>query len=151
MCLQESPTRLDTNWLAQLQWLARILKFQIYMIKHEILDPMKLSPTCQPTKQIFFFLMGLFYGLTLVHRQKAKLSTRSDLVANIWHQRYKLIYSNIKPNINKIIRSNILKILILAEAIRTTVVPIRILIRTTIMPIRILIRMTEMWLMLCVA
>ena len=39
-----------------------------------------LSPTCQPIKQIFF-LMGLFYGLTQVHRQKAKLSTRSG-----WHQ-----------------------------------------------------------------
>ena len=38
-----------------------------------------------------------------------------------------------------------------AEAIRTTVVPIRILIRTTVMPIRILIRTTEMWLMICVA
>ena len=29
----------------------------------------------QPTKQIFF-LMRLFYGLTPVHSQKAKLSTR---------------------------------------------------------------------------
>ena len=38
-----------------------------------------------------------------------------------------------------------------AEAIRTTVVPIRIHIRTTVVPIRILIRMTEMWLMICVA
>ena len=34
------------------------------------------SPTSQPTKQIFF-LMGLFYGLTPVHRRKAKVSTRS--------------------------------------------------------------------------
>ena len=32
--------------------------------------------TYQPTKQTFF-LMGLFYGLTPVHNQKAKLSTRS--------------------------------------------------------------------------
>ena len=33
-----------------------------------------------------------------------------------------------------------------AEALRTTIVPIRILIRTTVVPIRILIRTTEMWL-----
>ena len=36
----------------------------------------------------------------------------------------------------------------MAEAIRTTVVLIRILIRTTVVPIRILIRTTEMWLMI---
>ena len=33
------------------------------------------SPTSQPTKQIF--TDGLIYRLTPVHRQKAKLSTRS--------------------------------------------------------------------------
>ena len=38
----------------------------------------------------------------------------------------------------------------LAEAIRTTVVPISILIRTTVVPTRILIRTTGMWLMICV-
>ena len=35
------------------------------------------------------------------------------------------------------------KVFAMAEAIRTTVVPIRILIRTTVVPIRILIRTTE--------
>ena len=32
MCLRESPTRQDTNWPAQLQRPARILKFQIYKL-----------------------------------------------------------------------------------------------------------------------
>ena len=29
MCLRESPTRADTNWPAQLQRLARVLKFRL--------------------------------------------------------------------------------------------------------------------------
>ena len=33
MCLRESPTRQDTNWLAQLQRPARILKFRIYKLE----------------------------------------------------------------------------------------------------------------------
>ena len=32
MCLRESPTRQDTNWPAQLQRQARILKFRIYKL-----------------------------------------------------------------------------------------------------------------------
>ena len=42
-----------------------------------------LSPTSKPTKQIFI-LMGLFYGLTPVHRQNTKLSTQIWSICAVW-------------------------------------------------------------------
>ena len=63
-------------------------EYPLYIAKNNAYCPKTVfivvhSPTSQPTKQIFF-LMVQFYGLiglTSVHRQKAKLSTRSG-----WHQ-----------------------------------------------------------------
>ena len=51
----------------------------------------------------FFFMMGLFYGLTSVHGETAKLIWLTSNFASIWHQRYKLTYSNIIHNINKLL------------------------------------------------
>ena len=51
ICLRESPTRQDTNWPAQLQRQARILKFQIYKLEVIILS-------WQWTTKVLFRLRG---------------------------------------------------------------------------------------------
>ena len=64
----------------------------------------------QVRPQTDFILTGLLDGLTLVHRQSAKVSVNqiwlTSTFASIWHQRYKLTHSNINPNINKLLFKN---------------------------------------------
>ena len=61
MCRRESPTRQDTNWLAQLQKLARVLKFRLYNLRYYTIYAVKNKDADQTAwMHKTFFLMAWF-------------------------------------------------------------------------------------------
>ena len=84
-----------------------IKKHQYY--KYKLTGSYMFLVLISPLNQCFccFFLMGLFWGLTPVHKQKSQIVNQIWLTPNVEsfrQQRFELIYmySSIKLNINKL-------------------------------------------------